>query len=296
MIARGAENLIAASAEGASVTRVKFSETNERVVLPEGTTHIIVSGSPWLWDRAWRSPKWRSMTQICKDNPQAKVLFLGVGSCYPLGKEQEISDSIVKLGATKVKEFFDGATIVVRDHLILETLTQCGVKAELLVCPAYFAKENLPYSEAKKPHNSLFFYDPKNGISAGCFTDEERNALVKKQFDWAKEKNAMVYVVNQHEMNIASSAGFFVKMLHDTDQAFAALHASSEVLSGRVHLAIPALSLGIPTELIPVDSRAQTVEYARIADVEKDRKRLIEILKEFLNAQSLPFFQPPRGK
>jgi hypothetical protein len=222
------------------------------------------------------------MTQIRRDNPQAKTIFLGVGSCYPLGKEQQISDSIVKLGAEKVKEFFEGSTVVVRDHLILETLTSCQVKSELLVCPAYFAEENEPRGALDKQRASLFFYDPGNGISSGCFTQEERELLIKKQFNWAREKNAMIYVVNQHEMDLVSSAGFFVQLLKTTDQAFFALLKSTKVLSGRVHIAIPALSLGIPTELIPVDSRAQTMEYARIVNVEEDRKRLIQVLQEFL--------------
>ena len=57
--------------------------------------YIIVVGTPWVWDRCWKSAKYENLQKVFDKYPNAHKIFLGVGSFLPLGKEEAIKHNLI---------------------------------------------------------------------------------------------------------------------------------------------------------------------------------------------------------
>jgi hypothetical protein len=283
MIIHGTYNLISEVHPDAVISYARWSEESDVALqLPANTTHIVIAGTPWIWDMCWNTIKWRCVLNTLKAYPQAKVLFFGIGSCLPLDHMEGIKIRLLSQ-KDRLKELFLRGQVIVRDQLASDILTAAEIPHTLAHCPAMHAvTELIPYIGRKTP--TLFFYEPCLGVSSGSFkyNCQEHKAYIQQQVLFAKYKNADVYCITDDEVKRSNFLGIPAQKLTSVIHAKQVLARSSEVMSGRVHLAIPAISQDIKTILLPVDSRALTVSYAVTHDKDKEHQKLIKVLTEFL--------------
>lgn len=249
-------------------------------------THIIVLGTPWVWDRCWESFKYENLEYLFKAYPNAKRLFMGIGSCYPLGKEEDIKDSI-KSNINELIDIFEGSTVITRDCLAYTTLEQFN--PVLLPCPAFYAIRSFHVSSALGP--VMFWYDPSKGITSVDYTPYSKSLdeYIKRfqiEYNMYKPK---VYCVDEKEIDLAVNIGLpKPEVLKSSTHTKMILQHASHIISGRVHLAIPAHSIGAvykSISLTAVDSRATTlsdVDHALITHPNPAKKLYKELLQDWL--------------
>lgn len=255
----------------------------DQLTLATSPTHIIVCGGPFLWDGMQYSQKFKNVVSLRYRYPQAKIMFCGIGACFPLGKEEEVLARL-RLARPKLAPLFDGATIIARD-----AITANFLQAEWQPCPAYYAPRvfhsNI-FDERLGSFPLAVWYDPRTGISASEWQDSNKfNNYVQIYKDFlTKYPTADILAINQEEM--ASGEQIFGQNISLATRVFTAyqfLEAATIVLSGRVHLAIPAHAMGKPVTLIPVDTRHEAFdEKLTPNDLEKSKEEYVQIFKEFL--------------
>ncbi len=253
-------------------------------------THIVVLGTPWIWDRCWKSVKYDNLRILLRAHPNAKRLFLGIGSCYPMGHESAVmADIMANIGELDV---FHGATVTVRDGLALKTLTSSSgvLSIRSLPCPAYWALEGT----AKEPRErAVIWYDPTIGLSRSSFRPgsepnlrswsrlkAHRNAFGR---EYARS-GGRVYCVSKSEIPGALLAGLpEPSVIADIEHAKDILSSASEIFSGRVHLAVPAFRHCPKVQLVKVDSRARTLTDVKLDLIPLDGalEQYVTILKNF---------------
>lgn len=249
----------------------------------QAPTHIIVLGTPWLWHKCHESIKYINLHNIFGHYPDAKKLFLGIGSCLPIGPSyEEVKDDMM----TRYEHLslFNDATVVVRDALAATLLWP--VPTHNLPCPAHWAAINEPTSTKGGP--VMFWYDPTRGISSSSFKDPEPWYKYSKQFkEWHKQYKPTVYCIDKNEISTAELIGLPKPIvIQDVNHAKIIIANAERIISGRVHLAVPAKALKKPVELIAVDTRANTL----YDHLNKPNERLdayeaeyLRILQEFIS-------------
>lgn len=230
---------------------------DEDICPPFLPDNIVVLGTPWLWDQCWKSFKYSNLQRLFIKYPYAKRLFFGIGSCFPLGKEEEIKNNL--LAHIDKLEIFSGAQIITRDVLSTEVLHRFS--PTLLPCPAYYSlRTKADYPQDHYP--VMFWYDPTKGISACDFSpgSSQLDEYLTKFQDAYKRTEPVVYCISPIEIDLALKIGLPKPSIIDSiDHAKILLTNASSIFSGRVHLAVPAYMLYKPIELIPVDSRAEVL-------------------------------------
>lgn len=230
----------------------------EREIVPkEYPTHVAVLGTPWVWDMCWTSPKYKNTINLFHKYPFAKRLFLGIGSCLPLGKGDMIKDSLLD-SHNHLKSLFEGSTVITRDTYAHEILSDFG--SILLPCPAFYAiDKNAPKSNA---FETMFWYEPNDGISKVDYGPTSK--LIVPYLDKFKneyeDKKPVVYCITETEVDTARLLGLGkAGVIKDVETAKFIIQHSRAIFSGRVHLAVPAYRLGKRVELVAVDSRAKVL-------------------------------------
>lgn len=216
---------------------------------------IVVAGTPWVWDRCWESAKYKNLQILFNAFPGARRVFLGAGSCLPLGSQDQIKSNLVNNRAEL--SIFDGAAVFTRDKIATEIIPG----ASLAPCPAFFALDDSPsVSEALGP--VMFWYDPTKGLSRSSFRPGSKQLeeyLSRFKAEYQANKPA-VYCVLPEERDLAVKIGLpMPTLIEDVQHAKILISNAARIFSGRVHLAVPAVPLDKNIELIAVDTRATTL-------------------------------------
>lgn len=260
-----------------------YTESERSVISPwKAPTHIIILGTPWLWDRCYESTKYKGLQALFNKFPKAKKLFLGIGACLPLEKIEEIKSSLIE---NKEKlTIFDQATIIVRDTISYDILKDHN--PELLPCPAFYAMLENPKSE-RNNYPVIFWYDPTVGLSNVDY-GKDSTLLSKYINDFQTEywyRGGKVYCINPNERELAMKIGLpDPEVIRGVTRAKLILRNAKSVFSGRVHMAVPAWAINKPATLIAVDSRYKVLEEVAtnlIITPKEAIKSYIDILNTF---------------
>lgn len=219
------------------------------------STHdaAVVCGSPWLWDQCNQSEKYQLLRQFL-DFSQAKLkLVIGLGSSFILGQKRPPTLD------TDIWREFD--LVLCRDQLAADLLSEDGVKATVVPCPAYFAGLELAKRTAQGGPEVLVytaFADPRS-VPGAKYADPTALAEFQEfQRRWLKQGRPVLTmtVPDLEEVNRLGKEPTW----HSVDPATLTRHFTSfsAVYTGRVHGAIVAQAAGCAAHLFPIDSRAVT--------------------------------------
>ena len=288
MIVRGTRTLLKETLiSPAKYTFVDVDETEDQS--PEwfkgGYDLIVVAGTPWLWDHFYNTVKAKNLVECIKANPNAKRVFFGIGSCLPLGK----FDSHIlrnKKSQDYIRKFFSGALLIVRDSLAQDLLQSAGLGAILLPCPAYYSVDH--YHNPKD--NYLIWYDPCQGISKSGWPrdSDDYREYAKRFYDYNAKYKPKVYCVYESEIPSALAAGLpKPEVIKGPSQTAEIASSASRMLTGRVHIGLPAAALGANVELLAVDSRYLTLAPYSRAELGKARGEYRKHMQRYLYGKQM---------
>lgn len=218
---------------------------------------IVIAGTPWLWNNFQHSHKYINLHNVLKIHRDTKTIFMGIGACLNL--TPEISSALETPEEIKgMKDLFENAEVIVRDHLAKEKLDKVGIKNEYKKCPSYYAKY---FDIGENKENILFYHEPLLSISYQWWG--ENNQKLEEYYEickiFYKKYNPKVYLIYDKEKEAAEKLGFNVeKTIRSSQEVGEILKTANKVLSGRVHCAVPALAHGKQVGLLPIDTRCYT--------------------------------------
>lgn len=216
---------------------------------------VVLAGTPWIWDQFYLSAKYKNWLTLKATHPEAKFIMMGIGSCLNL---QDIDTHLVRQpkDIPFLKELTKGCTVIVRDFLAHEILNYGEVDNILLPCPSFWV--DMP--EQKKIGNALVWFDPLMGISSAAWENNFSLLAYETRFlEFYKKYKPDVYCVYEKEKASAIAIGLPEPMLlGNIKESHNHLAGRENVLSGRVHCAIPAFVAGAKVDLVATDSRAAT--------------------------------------
>lgn len=262
MIVRGIRNLLHNALGSSTIDYLFLDDHNpmpEELLASGAYDAILVAGTPWLWHYFQNTPKFKNLLKLFSLHPQARRILFGIGSCVDLGR---YNSTILR--STREREgmhlLTDGALTITRDPLAHGRLTENGLWSHLLACPAYWSVGKLPAGD--RP--TLIWTDPINTISQGYWKDNPD--LLRQYYDtvraFVQTYKPDVYTPMKYDLDTYKKIGSEeVRLLTGPDSTIEMVKKSSVVLSGRVHNAVPAISAGRPTGLIPFDSRSLVVSH-----------------------------------
>lgn len=244
---------------------------------------IVICGTPWLWDNFQYSVKYNNLRTALLENPGIPVIFMGIGSCLPLNASTNVLERTDEV--TGMNTLFNDSTIIVRDHIAHDKLKKAGINSYHLPCPSFWCYGSYDFTERIGPYyDTLVYQHPRNSISASVWTDEiELNKLLDKFTQFRKSYNFKLCVASEEDRaEVAYSATF----LSDPTSILHQMKASRNVLTTRVHCAIPAFVAGAKVELLPLDTRANTLyDFQHVKDFSPYLKIYIDILRSLFTEE-----------
>lgn len=256
---------------------------------------IVYCGTPWLWDQMQHTAKYYNTLVAIKAHPEAKVVWLGIGSSLYLGDENKgILESTED--QQMLRDTFAGHLVVVRDKLAANILKKANVEHHYLPCPSYYFNPTQPTS---KSFNIAYYHAPQTGISREYWTNKrlaKYNELFKH---FATIYQAYIVVCDPAEISYAEAVfQTDINLITQYNETFICCQRANIVLSSRVHNAVPALVYGASVGIVPIDSRARTltdwfdIEVNNIDDLSKittqdidkfaDKAVYRKLIKEFV--------------
>lgn len=217
---------------------------------------IVYCGTPWLWDCMDYSMKYANTLSAIRQHPEAKVIWLGIGSSILMSDYSWVLQSA--RDQEMLRQTFANQLVFIRDSLAHEILTKAGVEHHYLPCPSYFFN---PFCQTSKEFDVMFYHAPRTGISKGYWTDQrlEEYRDIFREF-YKTLYQAKIAVCEEEEINIAWSLfGTRPILLKDPIDTFHMCKNANKVLSSRIHNAVPALVYGAEVGIVPVDSRAKVI-------------------------------------
>lgn len=240
---------------------------------------IIVCGTPWLWDSFQKSVKYSNLKFIFHIHDKAKRLFMGIGTCVNL---EDVSSEILrrKDEIQGMKDLFNDSTVIVRDELSRELLSDAKIESTLLPCPAYFCYNDFNFTTKKD--NISIWCDPRKTISKSNWVDEKKYKDYCNTFLAFNDfYNPKVYCAFPEEVESAVKIGLpEPTILYTFQDTMDIMMTGDNVLSGRVHCAVPAFSAGCNTTLVPIDSRA--LMFNLFEDIKDKEQNYMYILKNMI--------------
>lgn len=231
----------------------------------------VLVGTPWIWERCSETWKYRNLLEMRKATQGKPWLLLGLGSCFhPWVVNSVQGDAYGVLSGQDHQAFLeltDGALTILRDPVAAACVAlHAGArKLYLLPCPAYWAASEahdrwgLEMGQDGGP--MVVWYNPLTGVSKCGWNDRNRQKLFLDQYKTATTESFYFVQEEEIEMLPTEISDRPFKKLTNPKHAMEVLFRADRVLSGRVHLAIPAISLNKETKLLPVDTRAETASY-----------------------------------
>lgn len=256
---------------------------------PLTTDILVVCGTPWLWDLCGESRKYTCLTQWLSLATCQRKEGIGLGACYPgmfLDSKYLLFQNHDE--CRKLKQFwstFDYLTV--RDCLAKLIFDVLDISADLQPCPAYSTAKYLKVYSRSGEDNILVYYDPVAGIGGKLFPEgtlqrwNDMMLEVVKRYEINK-----VIAITQHEADNAKFLDLPIECFCEKDtknedvttvkKLLTCLAQAQLIVSPRIHVAIPAISLSKPTILIPVDSRYLSVpEALNFYEENNDVERLL---------------------
>lgn len=253
---------------------------------PFETDVFVVVGQPWLWDQCCRTKKYRTLRAVidlCKCHRREAI---GIGASYPLAwedyrflKYQHDEECHI---LRKVWRQFD--RIAVRDHLAKEMFDILGVPCVHEPCPSHLAADYLGVKPGPRGENLLVYYDLMAGTGHETMGEQQAQAWSRLVLDAVERYRIKdVICVCGHEVEAAAAIGLkaesFQEAAVDSDDTTSIrrllerLAVAGDVVSGRVHAAIPAKTLGRRVVVLPVDSRHHTTGLPTYYDENPNERR-----------------------
>lgn len=257
---------------------------------------IVYCGTPYLWDGMFDTWKVVNTLDAIRVHPEAKVIWLGIGSSLYLGDE---NGTILRnsIDQRRLRETFKNSLVFVRDSLAHSILNEASVENHFLPCPSYFFNS---VCETSKEYDVIFYHAPKTGISSGWWNedrlDEYNNIFC--QFYQRGGRNAQIVVCEPEEIKIARDLFWeHPKLITDPIDTFSVCKKARRVLSSRIHNAVPAMVYGAEVGIVPVDSRHHTItdhfdiKIENINDLSKIKKCDINKLTDKLDVYQKLIFE-----
>ena len=249
-------------------------------ILRSDYSHIIIGGSPYIYAKFYDTYKYgNEMRQLLKANKKAVKILCGGGSHFP---EHYTVKDIVKEDPQFISElvdfYWDFDLIIVRDSLAKEVFDEAGLEAYLLPCPSVFIFKKYPEIKLKKKRTVPVFI-PKTSMpsdmSPSILSTLKRAEIETIQQSILKKFCSLKIGVVHFEdfefirffMGEEELPARKVLKLNSLLDLFTLLSEAKFVVSARVHSAIPASLLGLPSYLIPLDSRKRCVEFFDIKEI-----------------------------
>jgi hypothetical protein len=239
----------------------------ERYRLPPSDV-LVLSGTPWVWDSFAQCPKVKALQHILARDESSLRIVMGAGSCYLPGYPPGKSDIAA---VRQVFGSFDA--IFCRDRLAYEVFEEAlGERARWRPCPASYAAEVLGITASRHEELALVFLDPYHCFN-GSFQSPETQAAIMDHQIGLMQAGARVVCMTEGD------ASFYRSRFGEPHLASARpkeiveyLGRFQHVVSGRIHGAVPPLSMGARCEVLPLDSRILTATAlgATVRDVGTD--------------------------
>lgn len=221
---------------------------------------IILAGSPWVWDCCEYSAKYSLVWNLHEAFPKAKLIGLGLGSCFMREMYLQIlNDDNEWLELTDIAGLFDKFSFVsCRDVLAQRIFQKLGIKSVLLNDICCCSPRAIKTEQNTSEQSLLVFHDPSKSLSSECVKTETVKRFIGTQLSWAREH--LADVICEAILEGAVLQKEICPFIATTNLATLTkkLSAAGIVLSGRVHMAILAKLLGAEVQLLPVDSRFLT--------------------------------------
>lgn len=272
-----------------------YLNTNEQLKQDEHFDLIVICGTPWIWDRFHLSIKWKNLKALLNIHRNTKSVFFGIGSCLTLNAASSICET-----AAERQEFenqLKDSLVIVRDRIAHKKITSSNISSHLLPCPAFYSTTKT--NTTGKP--LLIWADLDTTISGiywrGNLKEHQRIESIVDAF--IKKHNPTIVKANKKE---AGYKQYDCASLINFQNAMDIIAQSNIVLSMRVHNAVPALAMGKSVGIIPIDTRALTVETVggilvnRVEDLENISPLSFDLdsslnvykklLKEYVNART----------
>lgn len=225
------------------------SEYNEYLALQAVSQAdlIVLSGTPWLWDMCHVSEKYNILKRILSFSNKPKIA-LGIGSSYPLNH--------YPITLPQIKDIWNMFNFIsTRDPIASAALTDAGVESYNSFCTSAYAPI---YNEAQwhlDTRPTVVYYDISTGIAKDVVRPWMQKAYNKFLLKVISQYNAKVITITEAEQETLSNIGIESFTPKTPQEVAVSLIGSQFVLSGRIHTAIPSAMQGIPTYIMPVDSR-----------------------------------------
>lgn len=230
---------------------------------------VAVVGSPWVWDQALESMKYKWIMYLRKYFPRIPVLALGVGtSLYLQNLDQRflayISNQTTSVNSDTVtlREVWGQFDLVgSREPFAHKILKGLQVNSKNLMDISAWARVpvRLGVPADLNPAPVLWFYLPSRQI-LGDYESFDYGGYIESALIWAQSEGARVLCMLKEESEFLSTRGIHHELVESLDEAFVEISGAQEVRSGRVHMAIVARLAGVrKVTLDAVDSRAWTV-------------------------------------
>lgn len=216
------------------------------------TDRLVVAGTPWIWDQCERSQKYARLRQAIEQHSELHAV--GIGACFPFQMQNDPPVNAEALHA--IWSRFD--RITVRDRTSQEIFDQLGIFAELMPCPSTRVRPNV---ELADEYNLCVAYDPSRGLSRSALHAGHQQRWRDIHRRLGVDHTWRCIVISQDDCDFARSLGLRPQHVTDEVELFRIIGRARQVVSGRIHSAIPAINLGKPTLTLGLDSRVETVQH-----------------------------------
>ncbi|MFN2509833.1 MAG: polysaccharide pyruvyl transferase family protein [Pyrinomonadaceae bacterium] len=246
--------------------RMDYGLTKSAVERANREAHLIVIGGSNLYEGSYRWPWGVHLEVNALENLRVPLFLLGIGSGSPFASPLHRPSTRAK---NEIKLLNDYATFSgARDVITYEWLQQLGIsRAKLTGDPATFIF-NQPMQNNHDGHILItmpprrFWTSKRQFWSVYLRGRAMFRALAKLARDLLDEGHKVVIACNDpNDLPVAASLfkGWLpggVLCPHTPEEYFQLLSTSRAVVSGRLHTAVVAFSLGIPFLLLDVDKRS----------------------------------------
>lgn len=218
--------------------------------------------TPWIWDRAHLSTKYSILLDFQQNIKSEKKIALGVGSSFLLDYDNSSQEKFIGQITTNSSKyywnFFD--KIICRDALAYELYSRIVSEEKLLIlpCPSFYISQlfEIPHQPSK---DQLLVFCHVSTANMWGLKQPHANAVMSYQDDLVRSGVDTATMIDRDHEAFVERYGRppTVRLRHPLD-VVRRIARYRRLVSARVHACMPALSLGLAVEIIPLDSRALT--------------------------------------
>jgi polysaccharide pyruvyl transferase WcaK-like protein len=246
--------------------RLEYGLTSRAIARANSEADLIIIGGSNLYEGNYRWHWGIHLEQEALDELRVPLLLLGIGSGSGFGAPLHIAS---KRATTEIQLLNDHAKLSgARDVITLAWLHRMGIaKAQLTGDPATFIF-NRPLQEKPQGHVLIVVPPRRFWSSLQQFWSVRRHGrpMFKALVSLAKsllESGEKVVIACNDPLDLPLAKSLFDLVLPNVvvpqtpDAYFQLVSASAAVVTGRLHTAVVAFSLGVPFVLMNVDQRTE---------------------------------------